>query len=190
MNEPRDSDLELPAIQQGDAEAFARWLVGAEPPLRAGLRKFATVVDTEAVLQEALLRVWQVAPHCAGDGRPHALLRFAMRITQNLAIGEARRHRLLPAAVGDELPEPVVEPANAPDEAVRAAVQRCLEKLPPQPSRAIMLRLTDEARRTDHELASGCGMTTNTFLQNVTRARKLLAECLQRSGVDLALEMA
>ena len=190
MSEPRDSDLELPAIQQGDADAFARWLVGAEPPLRAGLRKFAAVVDTEAVLQEALLRVWQVAPRCAGDGRPHALLRLAMRIAQNLAIDEARRHRLVPTAFGDELPEPSVEPANAPDEAVRAAVQRCLEKLPPQPARAITMRLADGARGSDHELASGCGMTTNTFLQNVTRARKLLAECLQRSGVDLALEMA
>lgn len=190
MSEPRDSDLELPAIQRGDAEAFARWLVGAEPALRAGLRKFATVVDSEAVLQEALLRVWQVAERCEGDGRPHALLRLAMRITQNLAISEARRNRLLPTAVGDELPEPVVEPANAPDEAVRAAVQRCLEKLPPQPARAITVRLADEARTADRELAFGCGMTTNTFLQNVTRARKLLAECLRRSGFDLALEMA
>jgi hypothetical protein len=33
-------------------------------------------------------------------------------------------------------------------------------------------------------------MTTNTFLQNITRARKLLAECLQRAGIDLSLEMA
>jgi len=190
MSEPRDSDLELPAIRRGDAEAFARWLVGAEPPLRASLRKFATVVDSEAVLQEALLRVWQVAPQCAGDGRPHALLRLAMRIVQNLAISEARRHRLLPTAVGDELPEPAIEPANAPDDAVRAAVANCLAKLPPQPATAITLRLADEGRSSDRELAFGAKMTTNTFLQNVTRARKLLAECLQRAGVDLGLEMA
>lgn len=190
MSEPRDSDLELPAIRRGDADAFARWLVGAEPLLRASLRKFATVVDSEAVLQEALLRVWQVAPQCAGDGRPHALLRLAMRIVQNLAISEARRHRLLPTAVGDELPEPTIEPANAPDDAVRAAVQRCLDKLPPQPARAITMRLAGDGTTSDRELAFGCQMTTNTFLQNVTRARKLLAECLQRAGVDLGLEMA
>lgn len=190
MSDPRDSDVELPAIQRGDAEAFARWLVLAEPPLRAGLRKFATMVDTEAVLQEALLRTWQVAPHCHGDGRAHTLLRFAMRVTQNLAIDEARRHRLLPTAFGDELPEPFVEPANAPDDAVRAAVASCLGKLPPQPARAITLRLADEGRTTDRDLAVGAGMTTNTFLQNITRARKLLAECLQRAGIDLTLEMA
>ncbi|MEZ6036508.1 MAG: RNA polymerase sigma factor [Planctomycetota bacterium] len=190
MSEPRDSDCELLAIQRGDADAFARWLVGAEPPLRASLRKFATVVDSEAVLQEALLRVWQVAPRCAGDGRPHALLRLAMRITHNLAISEARRHRLSPTAAGDELPEPSIEPANVPDEAVRTAVQRCLAKLPPQPMTAITVRLAGEGRSSDHELASGCQMTTNTFLQNVTRARKLLAECLRRAGVDLNLELA
>jgi len=190
MSEARDSDLELPAIQRGDAEAFARWLAVAEPPLRAGLRKFATCVDTEAVLQEALLRTWQVAPQCRGDARAHALLRFAMRITQNLAVSEARRHRLAPPPIDDDLPEPAIEPATVPDAAVRAAVASCLGKLPPQPARAITLRLADEGRTTDHELANGAGMTTNTFLQNITRARKLLAECLRRAGIDLALEMA
>lgn len=190
MSERRDSDSDLPAIQRGDAAAFARWLTLAEPPLRSALRKFAVMVDTEAVLQEALLRVWQVAPQCKSDDRPHALLRLAMRITQNLAIDEARRHRLLPTSFGDEVPEPFVEPANSPDDAVRAAVASCLGKLPPQPARAITLRLADEGRTTDHELAAGAGMTTNTFLQNITRARKLLAECLQHAGIDLTLEMA
>ena len=33
-------------------------------------------------------------------------------------------------------------------------------------------------------------MRKNTFLQNVTRARKLIAECLARHGVDLAVELA
>jgi hypothetical protein len=32
-------------------------------------------------------------------------------------------------------------------------------------------------------------MRLNTFLQNVTRARKFLAECLKTSGVDLEAEL-
>jgi hypothetical protein len=32
-------------------------------------------------------------------------------------------------------------------------------------------------------------MRKNTFLQNVVRARRLLAECLARRGVDLAVEL-
>ena len=54
-----DLDIHLTAIAAGDATAFAAWLAGAELPLRRRLRPFASSVDTEAVLQEALLRVWQ-----------------------------------------------------------------------------------------------------------------------------------
>jgi hypothetical protein len=30
----------------------------------------------------------------------------------------------------------------------------------------------------------------NTFLQNIVRARRLLAECLRKRGIDLALELS
>jgi len=72
-----DLDAHLAAIATGDADAFGRWVAGAEAPLRGALRSFAARVDTEAILQEALLRVWQVAPRVALDGKPNALLRFA-----------------------------------------------------------------------------------------------------------------
>jgi RNA polymerase sigma-70 factor (ECF subfamily) len=52
-----DLDRHLPAIAAGDPDAFAPWVAGAEPALRDSLRPFAARVDTEAVLQEALLRV-------------------------------------------------------------------------------------------------------------------------------------
>ena len=38
------------------------------------------------------------------------------------------------------------------------------------------------------EEAERLGMRLNTFLQNFTRARKLLADCLERQGVALATE--
>lgn len=190
MTDVADTDRELAAIAAGDADAFARWLAVAERPLRHGLARFAAVADTEAVLQEALLRVWQIAPRCAGDGRPHALLRLGMRIAQNLAISAARRHRLQPVPLGDDLPEPVVEPAAVPDDSVRRAIAACRDKLPPQPQAALAARLDDLGLRTDHELAQRLGMRTNTFLQNITRARALLAKCLQAAGVDLDRELA
>ena len=65
-----DLDRHLPGILAGDSSAFATWMAGAEPRLRASLRSFAVQVDTEAVLQETLLRVWQVAPRFVPDGRP------------------------------------------------------------------------------------------------------------------------
>ncbi|MBA3397052.1 MAG: sigma-70 family RNA polymerase sigma factor, partial [Deltaproteobacteria bacterium] len=95
-----DLDLHLGAIVAGDTRAFARWLAGAEPPVRESLRSFARVVDVEAVLQEALLRVWQVAPRFVADGRPNGLLRLGVRIARNLAVSEVRRTRAVPVEAG------------------------------------------------------------------------------------------
>lgn len=191
MNDAGDSDCELAAIAAGDGDAFARWLARCELPLRRSLRRFATAVDTEAVLQEALLRVWQVAPRCVPDGRPDGLLRLAARIVRNLAISEARRHRMGSTTPDEGDPiEPVVEPANVPDAAVHAAFRDCRDKLPARPRAAIDARLCADGARDDHQLAAALQMRTNTFLQNVTRARRLLADCLRRAGIDLDLEMA
>ena len=79
-------DFLLDGIRTGDQMIFARWLSLAEGRLRDSLRPFATRVDVEAVLQESLVRVWQVAPRFVPDGRPDALLRLAIRIARNLAI--------------------------------------------------------------------------------------------------------
>ena len=68
-----DLDHLLPGIVAGDADAFGRWVAGAELQVRDSLRPFAASVDAEAVLQESLLRVWQTAPDFKPDGRPNAL---------------------------------------------------------------------------------------------------------------------
>src|SRR5262245_64777519 len=96
-----DLDQELPAIRGGDAGAFGRWMAAAEPELRRALRPLAASVDAEAVLQESLLRVWQVAPRLEVDGRGNSLLRLAVTITRNAAITELRRIR--PELSGDEV---------------------------------------------------------------------------------------
>src|SRR5208283_2336553 len=83
-----DLDVHLVAIRSGDARAFGAWLSAAEPSLRGGLRSFARQVDVEAVLQEALLRTWQVAPRFEADGQPNGLVRLAQRIARNLAVSE------------------------------------------------------------------------------------------------------
>ena len=72
-----DLDAYLAGIALGDVDAFGAWVARAEPPLRESLRSFAAVVDTEAVLQEALLRLWQVAPRLVSDGRFVTLWREA-----------------------------------------------------------------------------------------------------------------
>lgn len=183
------SDALLPLIAAGDSRAFGQWVAGCELSLRGSLRKFAAAVDTEAVLQEALLRVWQVAPKFAPDGRPDALLRFASVTARNVALSEMRR-------LGTKVPEPeglgaeVAVAAQSPDPLLRAAVIDCRDKLPGKPRLALDQRLESAGADDDHVLAERVGMKLNTFLQNFTRARKLLAECLQKRGIDLDAEMA
>src|SRR5262249_24781049 len=177
-----DLDMHLPAIGAGDADAFAAWIAGAEPPLRLSLRRFAAEVDAEAVLQETLLRVWQVARRVVPDGRPNALLRFAHRIARNLAISALRATREVPDE--DAGSEAVDEP-RAPDPLLRRAILEGRERLPRRPGQALGARLEAAGAEADAVLARRLGMTTNTFLQNFGRARRLMADCLRERGVEL-----
>jgi DNA-directed RNA polymerase specialized sigma24 family protein len=94
--EQADLDSLVPLIGAGSMEAFGRWMAGAEGRVTESLRSFAARVDTEAVLQETLLRVWQVAPRFVPDGKRDGLVRLAVRIARNLAVSELRRSRLDP----------------------------------------------------------------------------------------------
>ncbi|MEZ4360145.1 MAG: sigma-70 family RNA polymerase sigma factor [Kofleriaceae bacterium] len=181
-----DLDTYLPAIAAGDLTAFAQFLAAAEPPLRRALTSFAADVDVEAVVQETLLRIWQVAPTFTADGRPHALQRFGHRCARNLCLSELRRRRLAPTFGDDAAVDRAEDPTAAapPDPLLRRAVQECREKLPAKPGQALTARLDAAGDADDRTLAARLGMTLNTFLQNFTRARQLLAECLRRRGVE------
>ncbi len=185
-----DLDRHLPAIAAGDPDAFERWVAGAEPRVRGSLSSFAAAVDAEAVVQEALLRVWQVAPRFRPDGRPNGLLRLAVRIARNLAVSDLRARgrnvpeddaglaRLLEALAVAEVPE-------WPDPLLRRLIEACREKLAGRPRAALEARLRSGGTEPDATLAARLHMRLNTFLQNVARARKALAECLKRGGVDV-----
>jgi RNA polymerase sigma-70 factor (ECF subfamily) len=175
-----DLDVHLAAIGAGDPGAFGRWVAGAEAPLRQAMRQFAASCDTEAVLQETLLRVWQLAPRVTPDGRGNSLLRFAHRVAKNLCLDEARRLRNpLPEIDEAELsPEP-------PDPILRRAIAECREKLPKKPAQALSARIAAEGAEPDAKLAQRLNMSLDAFLQNFTRARKLLAECLRKKQVAI-----
>ncbi|MEM1030743.1 MAG: hypothetical protein AAGN82_10355 [Myxococcota bacterium] len=176
-----DLDHHLAAIAAGDADAFAHWLAGAEPQVRASLARFAGVVDTESVVQESLLTAWQVAPRITPDGHPNGLLRFCLRAARNRAISELRKQ-------GRQAPSPdadaPVEMAP-PDPLLRRAIAFCIEHLRGKPAAVLRARLADPAGGADVDLAGSLGMSRNTFAQNLNRARKQLTTCLTRRGVHL-----
>lgn len=207
---PREPDLDahLASIVAGDAEAFARWMAGGEPALRASLRRYAAAVDVEAVLQETLLRLWQVAPRVTPDGHPNSLLRLGYRVARNLAISElrraARRRPIDPTLLAETRSDtggsrPAADRANPavgshvsvspPDPLLRKTIEKCRELLPGRPAQALAARLASEGGEPDRTLAARLSMRTNTFLQNISRARKLLGDCLRRHGVDLRVEL-
>ena len=195
-NRPTSSDLDsyLPAIVAGDTRAFGQWMARSEYALRDSLRSFAAQVDTESVVQEAFLRIWQVAPRFRADGRKNGLLRLAFRIARNLAISETRRLRTA-SAFQDDLEHRMAALERGggprpPDPMLRTSIDQCRESLPEKPKKALSARLDSAGARHDAELASQLGMTKNTFLQNITRARKFLAQCLEQRGVDLHAELA
>jgi len=183
-----DLDRYLARIALGDEDAFAAWLAGAEWPLRRSLRRFAAAVDTESVVQEALLRVWQVALHCRRDGKPNSLLRLAVRIARNLAVDEIRRRDgAFPAGSPDEASNEgdAVDPAPPPDPLLRQRIRDCLARLTGPPRHALLLRIRNAGGVPDRALADQARMRLNTFLQNVSRARRQVARCLERNGVSV-----
>lgn len=182
------TDALLPTIASGDARAFGQWMAGAEPRVRASISSFATQVDTEAVVQESFLRVWQVAPRIEPDGRPDCLVRFTVRVARNLAIDHVRRtQRLQPTddAALERMREAEVPAATPPDPLLQQTIHRCREGLPKKPATALAARLAAGGSQPDQSLAETLGMRLNTFLQNLSRARRLLADCLRRQGVTL-----
>lgn len=178
-----DLDLLVPAIVAGDAQVFGQFMAATEMPLRRSLKAFAVRVDIEAVVQEAFLRLWQVAPRFASDGRPNGFVRLLCRVARNLALDDLKRRREEPSDA--ENVEALFE-AEPVDPMLRNLIAHCFEELPPKPRLAIVSRIDSHGSEQDSHLAERCAMTLNTFLQNVTRARKLLASCLEAKGVQVS----
>lgn len=177
-------DALLPAIAAGDVQAFASWLAQGEPRIRLSLARFARVVDVEAVLQETLLRLWQLAPRVVIDERGDSLLRLGVQIAHNLSVDHVRRARREERFEADE----DTCDADFADPLLREVIRGCIEKLPPQPRAALDLRLESGGSEPDADLAEKLAMRPNTFLKNFGRARQLLLECLERAGVALGLK--
>jgi DNA-directed RNA polymerase specialized sigma24 family protein len=171
----------------GDADAFADWMGMVEHPLRRSLARFARAVDVEVVVQETFLRMWMVASDPARrlEGES-ASLKFAFKVARNVALEELRHTRLyqfFDDRESIELPEMSITP-EFPDPALKKAINECIDRLPAQPKTALSARIRD-GHLPDRDLAREARMKLNTFLQNIVRARKLMAECLEKRGVRL-----
>ncbi len=179
-------DAAFEKARTGSREAFADWMGSVELPIRLGLRRFAQAVDVEAVMQETFLRMWLLSQDAERElSGEHASLRFAIGVARNLARSEARRSGRENALPPEDLPQPAVEPEPIVDAGLRRAIVECLGKVAAKPLKALRARMDSEGMIPDRDIATTVSMTLNTFLQNIVRARKQVAACLERKGIPL-----
>src|SRR5262245_632116 len=190
---PAESLLETEALfdaaREGSEPAFGDWMGRVERPIQSSLRPFARVVDLEVVMQETFARMWVFArdPARTLEG-PNASLRFAIGVARNVAREQVRHARLGQMVSLESLadpPEPEVRDDPPGDPGLRKIIQACLGALPRRPREAITARLRGGATTPDRDLAGQHEMSVHTFLQNIVRARTLLARCLEGRGVTL-----
>jgi DNA-directed RNA polymerase specialized sigma24 family protein len=175
-------DRAFERTREGETEAFTSWVRFCEVPLRKNLRSFARVVDVEAVMQECLLRMWRLAPTLELSGED-ASLRYALTMSRNLALSEARRlSRVTPAELAEleRLPGTAIDPDPPSDPGLRRAIRECFEQLAKRSREALLARA-----RGVRDLHSAASLETNeaTFRKIVSRARQLLRLCLESRGV-------
>jgi len=182
-----DADRAFERARGSGAGAFARWMALVERPVRGSLRRFARAVDVESVLQETFLRVWIARQDPERDFvGENASLRFTLRVARNVALEEVRRARLDHLVALDDLDassEPSIDPKPPSDPGLVRAIKDCLARLRGKPRDALLARVAGGHESHDRDLASSLGMAVNTFLQNVVRARKLVATCLEGKGL-------
>lgn len=172
------------AAGRGDREAFAQWMGRVERPVRASLARYARAADVEGVLQETLLRMWIFARERGGELQgENASLRFAIGMARNIARSEARRHGRLVFLPPEELPDEGTMPEPPVSPSLARLIRECFETLARRPREALAERLHQGAGRADREVAAGLGMTLNTFLQNIVRARRQMRTCLAQKGI-------
>lgn len=170
----------------GDRRACGDWMGRVERPIRRSLAPFARAVDAEGIVQEALMRMWLFASERGATlTGENASLRFAIVLARGLARNEARkrgRELLLPPA---DLPEPALQPEPPADPLLAHAIRECFGKLASKPLAALRARLEARGGQPDTALARALGMTANTFLQNIVRARRAIEKCLEGRGISI-----
>ena len=133
-------DVLLRRFASGDAAAARDLTLRLAPMVLAhAMRLLGDRAEAEDVTQEALLRLWRIAPDWrTGEAKVSTWL---YRVTANLATDRLRRRR---GVALDSVPEPEdATPgpvAGLQDQARAAALQQALDRLPDRQRQAVVLR--------------------------------------------------
>ena len=182
-----DADL-LAAYARGDAGA-ARLLTVRLTPRAFGqaVRMLGDAGEAEDVAQEAMMRLWRVAPDWrAGEAR---VTTWLYRVVSNLCTDRLRKRprRSLPRdeVAEPEDPTPSVE-ARMQADARMAALRDALAALPERQRIAVTMRHFDGA--SNPEIAAALDVSTEAVESLTARGKRALAAALQGQVAALGLE--
>jgi RNA polymerase sigma-70 factor (ECF subfamily) len=190
---PAAEDSLLARLRAGEDLAFEELVRSTSPRLLATLRRMLrSEEDARDALQETFLAAFRALSTFESQSK---LSTWLHRIAVNAALMKLRSRRrhpeesieeLLPrfATDGHRLPDPAPPPAPA-DEALdekrrRAAVRRCIDRLP-ESHRVVLLLRDIEGLGTD-ATARALGLSSDAVKTRLHRARQALRTLLLREG--------
>ena len=185
MTDLTDNAL-LVRYANGDDVAAAA-LTARLTPMVFGLarRLLGNAADAEDVTQEAMLRLWKIAPDWRQDeAKPSTWL---YRVTTNLCTDRLRRRRSVPL---DDIAEPVDDTPGIEHRlhnAVRVqALNKALDTLPDRQREAVVLRHLEGL--ANPEIAEILAISVEAVESLIARGKRALAAQLLARKEELGLE--
>lgn len=180
----RDEDaLLLARYADGDREAARVLVTRLTPPvLNLARRVLGNQDDAEDVVQEAMLRLWKMAP----DWDPgHARVStWLYRVVLNLCTDRHRRRQPVPLPDGwDPADDRPGAAAGLQQKARAAALQAALLDLPERQRQAVVLR--EFQGLANPEIASAMGLSVEAVESLTARARRALRSALSGKQDEL-----
>ncbi|SPJ23014.1 sigma-70 family RNA polymerase sigma factor [Palleronia abyssalis] len=173
----QDDDTLLAAYAGGDMAAAAPLAHRHAPRVLAvAQRMLGDATEAEDVAQEALLRLWKIAP--AWEPGRARVSTWLYRVTANLCLDRLRTR--CPTEVLDAANEPVdpLESAGAriQDGQRRIALEEALARLPDRQRLAVILRHIEEL--PNPEIAETMGLSVDAVESLTARGRRALGAML------------
>ncbi len=184
---PRPSDDVLLGQYADGDPAAARVLTDRLGPrcFSVALRMLGNRAEAEDVTQEAMMRLWKMAPDWV-SGRAQVST-WLYRVTLNLCVDLRRKKR--PASLETE-PEPEDQSASVvdkmQDDARKDALQHALNELPERQRQAVVLRHIEEL--PNPEIAGIMGISVEAVESLTARGKRSLKAILSGRREELGYE--
>ena len=185
MNDVSDDAL-MVLYANGDQEAAKSLTYRHAPRVLALSRRLLwDAMEAEDVAQEAMLRLWKIAPDWRqGEAKVSTWL---YRVASNLCTDRLRKRR---GTNLDDIPEPADDAPSVENQMLSndraAALEQALNKLPERQKMAVTLRHIDEF--SNPEIAQIMDISVEAVESLTARGKRTLAGLLQGQKDRLGLE--